>query len=80
MSAITPLIFSAAWCGNCTVLKNNLKESGVVFDEVNVDSDLGREMAIKYGIRSLPTTLFTDKDGVVIKTIIGVKPVSEYMQ
>lgn len=79
MSAITPLIFSASWCVNCTVLKNNLKESGVVFDEVNVDSDLGREMAIKYGIRSLPTTLFTDKEGVVIKTIIGVKPVSEYM-
>lgn len=79
MSAITPLIFSASWCVNCTVLKNNLKESGVVFDEVNVDSDLGREMAIKYGIRSLPTTLFTDKEGVVIKTIIGVKPVSEYL-
>lgn len=46
---------------------------------MNVDSDLGREMAIKYGIRSLPTTLFTDKEGVVIKTIIGVKPVSEYL-
>lgn len=79
MSAITPLIFSAAWCGNCTVLKNNLKESGVVFDEVNVDSDEGRELAIKFGVRGLPTTLFIDEEGSVVKTIVGIKPSVEYL-
>ena len=76
---LTPLIFSAAWCGNCTVLKNNLKSAGIPFDEVNVDSELGREMAIKYGVRGLPTTIFTDKEGNVIKTLVGVKPNKEYV-
>ena len=79
MIELKPLIFSAPWCGNCTVLKNNLKGANIDFTEVNVDSDEGRELAIKFGVRGLPTTLFIDEEGSIIKTIIGVKPVSEYM-
>lgn len=76
---MNPLVFSAPWCAACTALKGSLKESGIPFDEVNVDSDVGSELASKYGIRGLPTTIFTDKEGNVLKTIVGLKPVQEYV-
>lgn len=76
---LNPLIFSAPWCAACTALKASLKEAGIPFDEVNVDSDVGGELASKYGIRGLPTTIFTDKEGNVVKTIVGLQPTKEYV-
>ena len=73
------LIFSAPWCVQCGALKTNLKEAGISFDEVNVDTLFGEELATKYNIRGLPTTIFTDKEGNVIKTLVGVKPSKEYV-
>ena len=46
---------------------------------MNVDSDVGGELASKYGIRGLPTTIFTDKEGNVVKTIVGLQPTKEYV-
>ena len=79
MIELKPLIFSAPQCGNCTVLKNNLKGANIDFTEVDVDSDEGRELAIKFGVRGLPTTLFIDEEGSVVKTIVGIKPSVEYL-
>lgn len=79
MSELKPLIFSAPWCGNCTVLKTNLKEASIDFTEVDVDSDEGRELAIKFGVRGLPTTLFIDEEGNVVKTIVGIKSTVDYL-
>ena len=76
---MNPLVFSAPWCAACTALKGSLKEAGIPFNEVDVDSDEGRELAIKFGVRGLPTTLFIDEEGNVVKTIVGIKSTVEYL-
>ncbi|MEM2722585.1 MAG: thioredoxin, partial [Thermoplasmata archaeon] len=53
--------FSATWCGPCRALEPNLEalskeyEGKVKF--VRVDVDENQELAVQYGIRSVPTLL-----------------------
>ena len=63
--------FSAAWCGPCKTFKPIMEEissegHNVQFIDVDTDSDL----ASKYGIRSVPTTVIED-NGVEINRIVG---------
>lgn len=66
--------FWAPWCGPCRVMAptfeavgDKLKESAS-FGKVNVDDN--RELAMKYGIQSIPTILIL-KDGVEVERIMG---------
>ena len=63
--------FSAVWCGPCKTFKPIMEEissegHNVQFIDVDTDSDL----ASKYGIRSVPTTVIED-NGVEINRIVG---------
>lgn len=73
-SEITVLDFYAAWCGPCKVygpivdtFSNDNPDIGV--GKVNVDSN--SELAAKYGIRSIPTTVLLQK-GQLITKVPGV--------
>lgn len=72
------IIFSAAWCAQCTALKESLRTAQIDFDEVNVDTDEGAAVAQQNAVRGLPTTLIFQGEEL-IKTIVGLKPVSEYL-
>jgi thioredoxin 1 len=68
------LKFSAAWCGPCKVQAPIFNEvraamSDVSFQEVDVDQD--SDLAIKYGIRGVPT-IVVEKDGQVVDRKSGV--------
>ena len=68
------LKFSAAWCGPCRVLApifNEVKAtmSDVSFQEIDVDQN--SDLAIKYGIRGVPTIVI-EKDGQVVDRKSGV--------
>ena len=69
--------FWANWCGPCRildpVLENVVKsfDGRVVVAKVNVDEN--QELAIKYGIRSIPA-LKIFKDGSLVKEFVGVLP------
>jgi thioredoxin 1 len=72
---IKVLAFKAGWCGPCRMLTPVLEE----MDETNevitvgtVDVDEENELAMKYGIRNIPTTLFI-KDGEVKQKVTGAK-------
>ena len=69
--------FSAAWCGPCKAMKpqfekfqDSFKEEGI--EMVDLDVDQNHEEAAKYGVRSIPYTIFI-KDDEVKKSLVGMQ-------
>jgi thioredoxin 1 len=68
--------FSAAWCSPCTVYGPNYKKfaeevSGKNIDVLDLDVDTNSDEAMKYGVRSIPLTVFI-KDGEVVDKMSGI--------
>lgn len=69
------LAFKAGWCGPCRMLTPVLEEIDAANESISVgtvDVDDENELAMKYGIRNIPTTLFI-KDGEVKQKVTGAK-------
>ncbi|SFV70402.1 Thioredoxin [hydrothermal vent metagenome] len=66
--------FWAPWCGPCRMIAPVIEELAEDFDGkaniCKVNTDEQQEIAVKYGIRSIPAILFF-KDGEVVDQIIG---------
>lgn len=69
--------FWAEWCGPCRALSPILDaiaaENADTIDIVKLNVDENQELAIEYGIASLPA-LKVFKNGEVVKTLMGAKP------
>ena len=70
--------FWAPWCGPCRMvapiieeLSEEYKDKGVVVGKINTDEE--QELAMQFGIRSIPTILFI-KDGQIVDQMIGAAP------
>ncbi len=73
---LTILKFGAAWCGPCKKLDPIIDQIAGERDDIKVthiDIDNEREIPMKFGVLSVPTTLFF-KDGKVMDTIVGLVP------
>jgi len=75
--------FWATWCGPCQTLgpivdtlagENGAK---IAVGKVNVDENKG--LAVKYGVRGIPTLLFF-KGGAEVKRIVGVQSKGQLQQ
>lgn len=66
--------FWAPWCGPCRMIAPVIEELAEEFEGkaniCKVNTDEQQDLAVKYGIRSIPTILFI-KDGEVADTMIG---------
>ena len=73
--------FWAEWCGPCRMLGPVIEdladryEGKAVVGKVNVDNE--QELAIRYGVMSIPTVIFF-KDGKEIDRKVGVQPADVY--
>ncbi len=69
--------FWAAWCGPCKAIAPVIDEIAGEFDGKikvgKVDVDKNQKIAMKYGVRSIPTLLVL-KDGEVVNQIVGAVP------
>jgi thioredoxin 1 len=75
--------FWAAWCGPCRMIATIIEELAdeykgkIKIGKLDVDENQG--VAIKYGVRSIPTVLFL-KGGQVVDTVIGAVPKSMFIE
>ena len=80
---VTVVDFWAPWCGPCkmqTPILEKVAESlagKAVIAKVNVDDN--RDLAVKYGIRSIPALLIF-KDGQVTQTLVGLQQAAALVQ
>lgn len=68
------LKFEAAWCGPCKMLSKVMEDAG---DKIGVpveviDIDQNRDLAVKYGIRGVPTLVVVDEAGNEVKRQSGM--------
>ncbi|WQU34213.1 thioredoxin [Helicobacter pylori] len=68
--------FWAPWCGPCKMLSPVIDELASEYQGkakiCKVNTDEQEELSAKFGIRSIPTLLFT-KDGEVVRQLVGVQ-------
>lgn len=76
------LDFWAPWCGPCRMIAPVLaeiaeeNEGALVVGKVNVDEE--GDLAMKFGIASIPT-LLVFKNGQIVNKSIGVKPKAQIL-
>jgi len=81
----TPAVvdFYADWCGPCRmvspIIEQLSKEYSGKVKFVKVNTDENPDVAMKYGIMSIPT-IMVFKNGQVASTVIGAGPASTYKQ
>lgn len=75
--------FWADWCGPCRMLGPVIEDLAgqygekAVVGKVNVDEE--QELAIRYGVMSIPTVIFF-KDGKEIERKVGVMPAGVFTE
>ncbi len=81
----TPIILDiyATWCGPCQQMEPIFaeldKELGHKYKFAKLNVDQSRELAIKYGVTSIPTILFI-KNGNIVNRETGYKSKSDLLE
>ena len=70
------LRFTASWCQPCKGLAMNLEAAELTLPIEVIDIDVMSDVAIEFGIRSVPTLVMME-DNTVLKRITGMQTVQQ---
>lgn len=73
------LKFYADWCGPCKMLSKIVEDQytgNVPVEDINIDTNT--EMAVKFGIRGVPTCVIVDDAGNEIRRRVGMMTINEF--
>ena len=72
------LVFSSSRCPHCPKAVRAVKkvapeyaDKGVSYRKIRSKTPEGKKLALRYGVRSLPTILLLDDEGGELKRIVG---------
>ena len=75
--------FWASWCGPCKMLAPVIEELGSQYEGKvsvgKVDVDENQDLAMAYGVMSIPTVVFF-KDGAEVSRLVGVLPKERFVE
>jgi len=64
--------FTASWCQPCKIMATQLETMELNLPIDVIDIDVHPEIAMEYGIRSVPTLVMMEEN-TVLKRLVGVK-------
>ena len=76
--------FHAKWCGGCKRMDRDTYSAEEVIELsrnfvcVKVDTDKYRQVAREYKVRGLPTIIFLNPEGEVIKRVVGFRNSADF--
>lgn len=73
------LKMSASWCQPCKALTMTLLNEDIGAPVESVDIDENPTLAAQYGIRTVPTMIYT-RDGVEVARLTGNQPLGKIVQ
>ncbi len=81
----TMAVFAADWCPACRSFGQTLLDGAVMrrlepYGRVWVDTDKNRELLDKYGVESIPTVIFFDRQGREIARFEGAAGPEEFLK
>lgn len=65
------LKFQSDWCQPCKLLDAQLKRLFPLLEVTKINTDEERQLAVQYGIRSIPTLIILDENGKEQKRLTG---------
>ncbi len=74
------LYFSAPWCGPCRMFGPIMEEVSkeIPVQKVNVDDE--NDLAMQYGVRSVPTIVLVNENGKELSRHVGVQQKSMVLE
>jgi len=66
------LKFYATWCNPCNAMTEIMEEITFPYEVISVDIEENMDLALKYGVRSVPTLVLVNENGEKVTSNVGL--------